>query len=269
MSHAAVVVLSTRAPAAVAAGEQIHTDSDAAVLPFAPRGTPRPQRAPSRTRRKRAVAAAPRPAKGLNKQPKLVVHEGGAGLHGRADGRADAGCDADGSLVRAIAGGDHAAMRVLFLRHRGQVFRFIVRMVRDHALADDLTSDVFLGVWKHAHRFEGRARATTWLCAIARHKALTALQERRFAWQDDDQMHNVADPAPGPEENLAADDRMAALRRCIAALSPQHRQIIDRVYYRDQSINEIAEALGIGPATVKTRMFYARKRLAALMAATG
>ena len=175
----------------------------------------------------------------------------------------------DRALVRAIARGSTSAMRTLFMRHQTRVYRFIKRMVRDHAEAEDLTSDVFLAVWRRADRFEGRSRVSTWLFGIARHKALTALQAAPPTLRDDKIMLTVRDPAPGPEGELHATERIAALRRALTALSHEHRQIIDLVYYRGKSIKEIGDMLGIGPSTVKTRMFYARKRLAALMTAAG
>jgi RNA polymerase sigma-70 factor (ECF subfamily) len=59
------------------------------------------------------------------------------------------------------------------------------------------------------------------------------------------------------------------MRRCISALSAEHRTIIDLVYYHEKSINEVSEILGIPLNTVKTRMFYARKKLSELLAAAG
>jgi RNA polymerase sigma-70 factor (ECF subfamily) len=175
----------------------------------------------------------------------------------------------DHDLVRAIAHGSALAMRALFMRHQTRVYRFIKRMVRDHAEAEDLTSDVFLAVWRRADRFEGRSRVSTWLFGIARHKALSALQAVPPILRDDKVMLTVRDPAPGPDGDLYARERVAALRCALTALSHEHRQIIDLVYYRGKSIKEIGDTLGIGPGTVKTRMFYARKRLAALMTAAG
>ena len=82
-------------------------------------------------------------------------------------------CDVlDATLIARIATGDRLSMHVLFARHKTGVYRFILRLVGDVASADDLTSEVFLAVWRDAHRFQGRAAASTWLLAIARFKAL-------------------------------------------------------------------------------------------------
>jgi RNA polymerase sigma-70 factor, ECF subfamily len=184
----------------------------------------------------------------------------------RAVGAVD---DIDHALVRAIARGGRRAMRTLFARHQTRVYRFIKRIVRDHEEAEDLTSEVFLTVWRRADCFEGRSRVSTWLCGIARNKALAHLEAALPICHDREVMLTVRDPAPGPEGELHAKQGVKALRRSLAALSHEHREIIDLVYFRGKSIKEIADMLGIGPNTVKTRMFYARKRLAGLMAAAG
>jgi RNA polymerase sigma-70 factor (ECF subfamily) len=59
------------------------------------------------------------------------------------------------------------------------------------------------------------------------------------------------------------------LRRCLQALTPDHREVIDLVYYHDKSVEEVAEIIGIPEATVKTRMFYARRKLSELLKAAG
>ena len=63
----------------------------------------------------------------------------------------------DESLIKRIAGGDKLAMQVLYARHHVRVFRFVVRIVHDESMAEDLISEVFLDVWRQADRFEGRS----------------------------------------------------------------------------------------------------------------
>src|ERR1700716_1208087 len=82
----------------------------------------------------------------------------------------------DEALLREVAKGNQLAMRTLFMRHQVRVYRFILRIVRDADLAEDVVSEVFLAVWRRAGRFEGRSAVSTWLLSIARHKALTAIK---------------------------------------------------------------------------------------------
>jgi RNA polymerase sigma-70 factor, ECF subfamily len=168
----------------------------------------------------------------------------------------------DNILIARIASGDRLAMQTLFARHRVSVYRWVVRIVRDEALAEDLLSEVFLDVWRQAAKFESRASVSTWLLAIARYKALSAQRRRADVELDEEVVATIADPADDPEHVLQKKDQGELIRRALAKLSPEHSEIIDLVYYHSKSVKEVAEVVGIPEATVKTRMFYARKKLA-------
>jgi RNA polymerase sigma-70 factor, ECF subfamily len=175
----------------------------------------------------------------------------------------------DETLIRQIAAGDKSAMRTLFERHHVKVFRFVLRIVRDAALAEDAVSETFIDAWQHAGRYEGRASVSSWLIGIARHRALDAARRRPTESLECDAAQNAVDPARDPEAELGHKDTGAVVRAALAALSREHAEIIDLVYDQEKSIREIAEILGIPENTVKTRMFYARRRLAALVATAG
>jgi RNA polymerase sigma-70 factor (ECF subfamily) len=175
----------------------------------------------------------------------------------------------DEVLIGRIAGGDRLAMQVLFARHHVRVFRFVVRLVKNESTAEDLISDVFLDVWRQAGRFEGRSAVSTWLLSIARFKALSALRRRSDEVLDDDAAGAIEDPSDDPEIALEKKDKSALIRKCLSGLSAEHREIVDLVYYHEKSVEEVAEIVGIPENTVKTRMFYARKKLAELLKAEG
>ena len=137
----------------------------------------------------------------------------------------------DGTLVGRIAAGDKLAMEVLFARHRTPVYRWLLRFVGNETVAEDLLSDVFFDVWQQAGRFEGRAAVTTWLLSIARFKAFSARRRRADAELDETIESTVADTADDPEITLQKKSRNELLRQALAKLSPDHREIIDLVYY--------------------------------------
>lgn len=166
--------------------------------------------------------------------------------------------EADAALIRRIAAGDGNAMHVLFSRRHLAVYRFVLQRLQDRGLAEDVTSEVFLEVWRHAGRFEGRSAALTWILAIARHKAFAARPKPNLPLAAAD----VEGSAGDPEESLQAQDRHTVLRRCMTRLSADHREVIHLVYYQEQSMEEVATILGIPRSTAKTRVFHARKRLA-------
>ena len=177
------------------------------------------------------------------------------------------GTSSDEALIKRIADRDQLAMRTLFARYRVALYRWLLRLVSDTATAEDLLSEVFLDVWRHAAVFEGRSSVSTWLLAIARNKAISARRRRPDVELNDELTSTLADPADDPELVLEKKDREEVLRRSVAQLSHGHAEIIDLVYYHGKSVNEVAEVMGLNAATVKTRMFYARKKLAELAAA--
>jgi RNA polymerase sigma-70 factor (ECF subfamily) len=86
---------------------------------------------------------------------------------------------------------------------------------------------------------------------------------------DEEAAGAVEDSADNPEVAIQKKDKGEALRKCLQKLSPEHREVIDLVYYHEKSVEEVAEIVGIPEATVKTRMFYARKRMSELLKAAG
>jgi RNA polymerase sigma-70 factor (ECF subfamily) len=198
----------------------------------------------------------------------VLTHSGT--VTGAALARASMASDSsDEILVARIAAGEKLAMQVLFARHRTPVYRWLLRFVGNETVAEDLLSDVFFDVWQQAGRFEGRAAVTTWLLSIARFKALSARRRRTDAELNETIEATVADTADNAEVTLEKKHQGELLREALTTLSSDHREIIDLVYYHDKSVDEAAEILGIPAATVKTRMFYARKKLAVQVQAAG
>jgi RNA polymerase sigma-70 factor (ECF subfamily) len=175
----------------------------------------------------------------------------------------------DEVLIGRIAQGDRLAMQALFARHQLRVYRFVLRLVGNASAAEDLISDVFLDVWRQADRFEGRSAVSTWLLAIARFKALSSMRRRPDEELDEAKAEAIEDGSDGPELSVQKKDKGTALRKCLQGLSPEHREVIDLVYYHEKSVEEVAAIVGIPEATVKTRMFYARKKLSELLQAAG
>src|SRR3954447_15149160 len=110
------------------------------------------------------------------------AHQGSATA---APATAGGEASSDEMLIARIAGGDRLAMQTLFARHRTPVYRWLLRLVGNETLAEDLVGDVFLDVWRQASRFEGRSSVSTWLMAIARFKAISARRRRTDAELDE------------------------------------------------------------------------------------
>jgi len=175
----------------------------------------------------------------------------------------------DYELIDAIVQRDPHAMEQLFARHHLAIYRFIVRLSGDPSLAEDVVSDVFLDVWRGAHKFRASSRVSTWLFAIARNKAISARRSQpKFVADDDDTMpleKSVADV----EADITQSSRRALIRKCLMQLPPVQREVLDLVYYHEKSVAEVALIVGIPCGTVKTRMFRARGRMVELLRGAG
>ena len=167
----------------------------------------------------------------------------------------------DTILIERIAAGDKLAMHALFARHRTPIYRWMLRFVGNETVAEDLLSDVFFDVWQQAGRFEGRSTVSTWLLSIARFKALSARRRRTHAELNEVIEATVADSVDNAEVVLEKKHQAEMLRGALTKLSPEHREIIDLVYYHEKSVDDAANILSIPAATVTTRMFYARKEI--------
>ncbi len=215
-----------------------------------------------------APAAAAAACVGAGAERSIAAHAVGTirTLYGAEFSNADA---TDERLLARVAHGDRHALELLFARHQQRVYRFVFRLVASRETAEDIVSDVFIELWRRAASFENRARLATWLLAIARNKALSALRGRVDQPLEGAAVDAIPDPAIAVDERLDVSKRGAVLRKCLERLTPAHREVIDLVYYHEKSVEEVSAIIGVPAATVKTRMFYARNRLAELMKAAG
>ena len=126
----------------------------------------------------------------------------------------------DEMLLEGIAAGEKASMHVLYARHNVRVYRFILRIIGDASVAEDLVSQVFLDVWRTAGQFEGRSQVSTWLLAIARFKALTALRNRKHEDVDQDEVLAIPDTAENPEACMSRSQTCASLRKAVLQRGP-------------------------------------------------
>jgi RNA polymerase sigma-70 factor (ECF subfamily) len=175
----------------------------------------------------------------------------------------------DEALIERIASGDQNAMRTLVGRHYTRVYRFVMRFVKDSDAARDVVNDTFLAVWQQADRFEGRSQAATWFLGIARYRALTQYKLRPAPTESLDEQNEatLVDPGERPDAGIQREDSRRYMKRCLAALPREQALLIELHYYREKSLEEAASIVGIPVNTVKTRLFLARKKLAAMVAA--
>lgn len=167
-----------------------------------------------------------------------------------------AGLDEEAVLVSRIARRDQKAFVEFYVLYRRRLARFLGRFLNSADTVDELINDVMFVVWQEAVRFECRSKVSTWVFGIAWHKALKALErQKRSAARSG----LAPDSLPGGErENVEERDW---LRRGLDRLSPEHRLVVELTFFAGCSYDEIAAIANCPVNTVKTRMFYARRKL--------
>lgn len=155
------------------------------------------------------------------------------------------------------------AFAMLLPRYRDKVFRLSFSMLRERALAEDTTQDIFLRVWRALPGFAGQSALSTWIYAIAKNACLSELRKRRptvsLDQNDDEDGYNPAVAALAAPE--ADDSATASVYQLLDQLPERYRQAVVLFYMEDKSYEQTATSLGLPLGTVKALLHRARKRL--------
>ncbi|MFG6490458.1 RNA polymerase sigma factor [Roseateles sp. BYS78W] len=168
------------------------------------------------------------------------------------------------ALLAGVRRGRRADFDTLYRLYHPRLWRFLTHLMRQSAAIEEALNDTMLVVWQRADSFDGRSKLSTWIFGIAYRKGLKALGRLDLPVDEDD-MPEAADPGPGPEQQFTLVQLRGRLRAAMAELSPEHRAVVELCYFHDMAYGEIAEVVGCPQETVKTRMFYARRRLRLLL----
>ena len=177
------------------------------------------------------------------------------------------GLDAsDETLMLAYAAGDAAAFEQLYARHRGKLYRYLQRQLRDNAVADELFQDVWQRVIAARSGWKPDAGFATWLYTIAHHRLgdhWRSLKHRPSAPADaDERMARVADPDT-PERVLSEFERRRQLQLALDDLPEEQREVLLLRLEQELTLEEIGDITGVGRETVKSRLRYAMDKLRA------
>lgn len=177
----------------------------------------------------------------------------------------------DVQLLDQIAQGDRDAFSKLYLKYQPKLVSYCARLLRDDvAQAADIVDDALFDVWRSAGKFAGKSKPSTWIYSITRNKLVSWLRKTTEVTLDDERiMLSMVDSAATPEESSEQEDMKHQLIRLMDHLTDEHRDVLRLTYFEEKSVKEVAEMLGISDNTVKTRMFYARKRLGQLLEKAG
>jgi RNA polymerase sigma-70 factor (ECF subfamily) len=158
------------------------------------------------------------------------------------------------ALMTRVTGGDADAFSMLYDQTSPMVYGLALRVVRSEAMAEEVTQEVFLQVWRHSSGFDqGRGSVKTWIATLAHRRAVDAV---RRSQSSRDREARVPDDPPAPdvaEAAIVADER-ERVRAALGELTDLQRRVIEMAYFGGLTYREVAERLDTPLATVKTRI---------------
>jgi RNA polymerase sigma-70 factor (ECF subfamily) len=181
---------------------------------------------------------------------------------------ASAGVADDDGVVRRAAAGDAEAFRALFVRHRSDVARLVYRMLNAPADLDDVVQEVFVQVFRSLKDFRGQSKFSTWLHRVT---VNVVLMHRRSArsrpvFTEEAPSELVADDGQSlPDEDAERRERVRAFQRLLSKLADKKRIVFVLHELEGLAPSEIADIVGAPVLTVRTRLFYARRELEAML----
>ncbi|HUI61305.1 MAG TPA: RNA polymerase sigma factor [Steroidobacteraceae bacterium] len=170
------------------------------------------------------------------------------------------------ALLRRVAAEDREAFRQLYSKYHGRLVRFLSRVIRDPDDAEEVIQDTLMIVWQHAEDFRGTSRVSTWIFGIAYRRALNAL--RRSATRSR-VLVPEGEGVEGSVEDVSKETEERQLVELgLSSLPPEQRLVMVLAYGVGLSCEEIAAIADCPVNTVKTRMYYARRKLREVISAS-
>ena len=170
-------------------------------------------------------------------------------------------------VARRVPPFDHAGFTAVVEEHQVAVHNLCYRMLGDSHLAEDAAQETFLRAFRAQDRYDPTRSVRTWLLSIAAHHCIDELRRRALLTWLPIRENPVLDPSLGPEASLVQREAEVEVRRLLEGLKPEERAAIVLRYWHDMSVEEIAEAMNASAHAVRTRLYHARRRLAASGAA--
>jgi RNA polymerase sigma-70 factor (ECF subfamily) len=168
--------------------------------------------------------------------------------------------ESEALLMERIRARDVDAFEELYRSYRDRLSRFLFTRIRRPHLVEEVLNDTLMVVWNSPHSFNGNSKLSTWIFAIAYRKSLKALRNHQDPL-DDNMVEESASLDPSPEDEFGRTRARTLLLQAMEELSPEHRSVVEFTYFHEIGYQEIAEIMSCPVATVKTRMFHARRKL--------
>lgn len=173
----------------------------------------------------------------------------------------------DLDLIRRMQAGDDDAVRDLYAQYGQRLYAYALRLTDDPATAEDVTQNTLVTAWQTARNFRAEGRLIAWLLGIVHYTAMKAIRNRTN-YLNDVAEESIREDQPSPEEQAQVRDERRWVRQGMQSLSPEHRAVLELIFYQELTLNEVAQVLDVPLGTVKSRLSYARTHLRGVLART-
>ncbi|HZT05538.1 MAG TPA: sigma-70 family RNA polymerase sigma factor [Chloroflexota bacterium] len=180
----------------------------------------------------------------------------------------------DQDLVALVSDGDSDALDQIYRRHARPVYSLVLHIVRDPTMAEDVTQEVFLKLWRQSDAYNPeRGALGSWLLSVAHNRAIDLLRRRRvreeYPLPEEHAFNSMVADVADPSDAAGSAEVAASVRRALQQIPESQRQAIEMAFFQGKTHVEISEELGEPLGTAKTRIRLGMRKLRALLLADG
>jgi RNA polymerase sigma-70 factor (ECF subfamily) len=168
--------------------------------------------------------------------------------------------ESDSELLQRIAAHDDSALSELYAAYGQRLYAYALRLSSDPASAEDVVQETLVTVWRTAGKYRGEGRVLAWLLGIVHNLALKTLRRRPIPITDALET-GLPTPDASPEIQTQSSEQARWVQQGLQSLSPEHRAVLELVFYQGLSLEETAKVCKCPLGTVKSRLSYARQHL--------
>lgn len=179
--------------------------------------------------------------------------------------------DFDSKLAHRLEAGDARALHELVSAYGQRMYAYALRLTGDPLRADDVVQESLVAAWQGVKGFRGTGSLLAWLLGIVHHKAMSSFRKSARTFEDEfgDALSDLPAQDPLLEEQAVTSEQQRLLRSGLESLSPEHRAVLELVFYQRLSLQETAHVCGVPLGTVKSRLNYAKSRLRGVLNRAG
>lgn len=174
----------------------------------------------------------------------------------------------DDIIINQIIAGDSSAFAVLVDRYKDLVFTLALRMLKNREEAEEVSQDTFIKVYKSLHKFKGDSKFSTWIYKVAYNSCLDQIKKNKKHQNNveiNEFTHHKIKTLDNAFDALVDKERNQLIQDCLNLLPSEDNFLLTLYYFEEQSLDEIANVVGLTPNNVKVKLFRSRKKLASIL----